>query len=71
MSLAESLSAIDAAYSGIVDVLFSTFLFGVPLGVYFIAAFIVRMVWKNVFDISSLNSDIRGVSKGKIPNIKE
>lgn len=53
MSLADALNVIWLVVGGIVDVLMSVLLFGVPLGAFFVVAFIISRVLSTVFDIES------------------
>lgn len=53
MSLSEGLNVISTALGSIVNVLMSISLFGIPLGVFFIGAFIVSVVDSFVFSVDS------------------
>lgn len=53
MSLSEGLNVISTALAAIVNVLMGISLFGIPLGVFFIGAFIVSVVVSFVFSVDS------------------
>lgn len=67
MSLSDGLDVIAIPVRGLVNILMSISLFGVPLGAFFVGAFIVRMVMKYVFAVESeytYDSISRGKQKG-------
>lgn len=53
MALSEGLSVISTVISGIVNVFMSISLFGIPIGVFFIGAFVVSLIVSTVFSVDS------------------
>lgn len=51
MSLSESLNIVSTVLGAIVNLFMSISLFGIPLGVFFIGAFIVSVVVSSVFSV--------------------
>lgn len=53
MNLSDGIAVISAVLGGIVNLLMSISLFGIPIGVFFVSAFIVSVIMQYVFSLES------------------
>lgn len=51
MTLSDGIAVISSVLGGIVNLLMSISLFGVPIGVFFVGAFIVSVIMQYVFSL--------------------
>lgn len=65
MELAEGLQIIFNIISSIVNILVGTNLFGIPIAVYIVGAFVARLVMTGVFDLESSSKSTREKSRGE------